>query len=1089
MAKILKAEAAVTNVKKPRFYRICPGSVVNIKEYSYKDKKYVGPGQPALDIYYPNFYLLCATTGRVGSIDNNCEITGGTFQIDIKPAKFANQNYTNYSLQNINIEGFKFTGASESNIFLYSGSIKENGHTSGVTVKDCIFSENTNYAPIWIIDYMYASLRVENSIFDNNTLVVDTDYPNSGIIKSEVGGKIEVFNSTFSNNDLNTGDVEFQHRAIIYFMNWERILNYEYDILTLEGNDLIDNSGMTFSLAVSGFWGSDNATVTSVDNFQSGNYLSQPDGNPCYGISQMIHNTQYWEDYYYYSYHYDAFCLELFKTTDAPTATPTFSPTATPTVTPTSTPSAAPTVSHAPTISFEPSSNPSSTPSVPPTANPTSSPTLNPTETPTLNPTETPTSTPTFSPTMDLFVVNQKFTCGNLKKWMAKETVEVDVDSCQRTCLRWKNCQGFFYNENTGNCFSLRYDPKPLMEKATKSVNKMYCAYKMEPPTPNPTLMPTIPPTDDPTVSPTRNPTSVPTISPTDDPTGSPTLSPTGSPTVSPTDVPTGSPTSKPTPQPTTQPTPNPTGSPTVSPTDVPTGSPTISPTDDPTRSPTLNPTSTPTVSPTDDPTGSPTLNPTESPTVSAYPTVGTTFSPTASPTASPTQDVFVVQQFKTCGSIDFSSSITRTMDGNDVNLCTSSCLMTESCEGFFFNANTKRCYLLKYNPKDIIENATKIRAKSFCGYRTFSRPTNAPTSTPSATPTGSPAPTIAIISTSEPTADPFVVMRKMTCGTLFKKKTTLKFGLSVEECKSECMSTETCDGFYHNLRKGKCSLLAYSPKHRMETPKSRPFRHTCGYRKDAFAKSFKPTSAPIGGSPSPTEGPTVKQTPLPTATKSFIIVQKKTCGALGSLGQIKSIVVADSDPELCASKCGQTAKCKGFFFNANTKKCYLVRSNPKNFMEDATKVVMKSFCGYLVEATSNPTSSPTSIPTSSPVEGTTSAPNSSSPTYIPTSSSPTFIPTSTPTSSLTTAPTEDKFVIQQFKTCGNIDFSQSKLKIVAEADYNLCKAECYKMTGCEGFFFNANTRKCYLLQYNPKDMIVDAVKVKSKSFCGYKTI
>ena len=73
---------------------------------------------------------------------------------------------------------------------------------------------------IWLYSNYNSVLTVEGTTFENNELIEDIDYSNSGIITSEVGGVINVRSSQFLSNDLLNDELESGMRSVIYAVDF-----------------------------------------------------------------------------------------------------------------------------------------------------------------------------------------------------------------------------------------------------------------------------------------------------------------------------------------------------------------------------------------------------------------------------------------------------------------------------------------------------------------------------------------------------------------------------------------------------------------------------------------------------------------------------------------------------------------------------------------------------------------------------------------------------------------------------------------------------------------------------------------------------
>ena len=185
------------------------------------------------------------------------------------------------------------------------------------------FQNNVANTMIWLYNNYDSVLTVEGTTFENNELIEDSDYFNSGIITSEVGGVINVRSSQFLNNNLLNDDLQSGLRAVIYGVDFSAE-GFESTI-DVSDSSFLGNDGVTFALIVGGLWS--DGVLTSSNNIQVNNEAAYPLDNECMGMARLIMDSTYYPDYYsYYYYHSDAECVVLFDTTDAPTKNPTSSP-------------------------------------------------------------------------------------------------------------------------------------------------------------------------------------------------------------------------------------------------------------------------------------------------------------------------------------------------------------------------------------------------------------------------------------------------------------------------------------------------------------------------------------------------------------------------------------------------------------------------------------------------------------------------------------------------------------------------------------------------------------------------------------------
>merc|ERR1711957_462018 len=273
-----------------------------------------------LSISKSNVNILCGDKD-----DNNafCSFTGGTFHIAIE----SNTDDKEKPIENVQIQGFKFSQASETNIVLQGGDVRQTGSSrygSIVLVKNCHFTGNNFTSAIWLYENYNQYLEINDCIFDKNTLN-DIYLANNGIITSHVAGTISVTDSIFEDNDVTSGDkYNYGYHSIIYATEQKPSLtsNQHQTELSITGSTVKGNKGMTFALAMIGLY--DDGYFTESNNYQSKNEYDNALGQECGGVAKINkdyyyyylynNNTYYWEDSTKY-----ASCLAEFSSTAFPT--------------------------------------------------------------------------------------------------------------------------------------------------------------------------------------------------------------------------------------------------------------------------------------------------------------------------------------------------------------------------------------------------------------------------------------------------------------------------------------------------------------------------------------------------------------------------------------------------------------------------------------------------------------------------------------------------------------------------------------------------------------------------------------------------
>ena len=188
---------------------------------------------------------------------------------------------------------------------------------------------------IWLYGNYNSHLTVKDSSFTKNILLDDEEYTGTGIITSGVAGKINIYKSIFSDNIMKMKNNKSGIRAIIYAVESEPEYSgnqYSTDLI-IAHSLFTGNKGMTFALVIVGLW--DDGNVYESNNYESGNKISEPLVDDCYGVGRL---TQDYYDYYsiYYSpdedYLDNTECISEFSKTAHPTLTPTGTSVRTPTI-------------------------------------------------------------------------------------------------------------------------------------------------------------------------------------------------------------------------------------------------------------------------------------------------------------------------------------------------------------------------------------------------------------------------------------------------------------------------------------------------------------------------------------------------------------------------------------------------------------------------------------------------------------------------------------------------------------------------------------------------------------------------------------
>jgi len=317
---VMDAEDKITDTSINRVYKMCAGTTIKIAKYDYDEKEFQGIGQKALSIWHPNVIIMCDDLGESNS---NCVFTGGTFQIEILSANAYDNEYSSSSLGNIVIQGFTFTNVTDENVLMYNSDRAD----ANIVIKDCVFRDNMATAIIDVLGETGVQIYIENTKFQDNTLIHNEEFPNIGLVNVQYGGDISIHNSQFLGNKFYKNEIDSGSKSLIYFGG---IPFPEYKtVINIQKSSFMKNEGMSDALVTGGYLYDDD--YTSSDNFEFGNIFSNIDTiDSCQGISRVRKKdtSSYGE------------CIVLFQLSSTPTLS--FVPSLIPS-------SAQPTVSNKPT--------------------------------------------------------------------------------------------------------------------------------------------------------------------------------------------------------------------------------------------------------------------------------------------------------------------------------------------------------------------------------------------------------------------------------------------------------------------------------------------------------------------------------------------------------------------------------------------------------------------------------------------------------------------------------------------------------------------------------------------------------------------
>lgn len=144
--------------------------------------------------------------------------------------------------------------------------------------------QDNDVTSVVTIDENYGShLTIQDSVFRNNTLQYDQDFPNAGLITAaEVGVNLSINNTVFRKNNVRGGGVK-NYTSLIYAGG--RPLPVIVSSIQIENSDFILNKGMSRSLVTGGIlYDSD---ISSTNNIFSNNKFRSGDVEICDGISRV----------------------------------------------------------------------------------------------------------------------------------------------------------------------------------------------------------------------------------------------------------------------------------------------------------------------------------------------------------------------------------------------------------------------------------------------------------------------------------------------------------------------------------------------------------------------------------------------------------------------------------------------------------------------------------------------------------------------------------------------------------------------------------------------------------------------------------
>lgn len=144
--------------------------------------------------------------------------------------------------------------------------------------------QDNDVTSVVTIDENYGShLTIQDSVFRNNTLQYDKDFPNAGLITAaEVGVNLSINNTVFRKNNVRGGGVK-NYTSLIYAGG--RPFPDIVSSIQIENSDFISNEGMSRSLVTGGFlYDSD---ISSTNNFFFNNKFRSGDVEICDGISRI----------------------------------------------------------------------------------------------------------------------------------------------------------------------------------------------------------------------------------------------------------------------------------------------------------------------------------------------------------------------------------------------------------------------------------------------------------------------------------------------------------------------------------------------------------------------------------------------------------------------------------------------------------------------------------------------------------------------------------------------------------------------------------------------------------------------------------
>jgi len=301
-------------IKDERVYSMCPGTVLKISSYDWKNEEAVDEEgtEPPLQIWNPNVKIMCGTK-EIKS--NDCVMKGGDHQIEIVDAKYISEGLETNALKGIIIKGITFKGAEYENILIYGTEPSGNDKGADISIINCIFKDNEGVTLIDIMENRNTYLTIDQTTFIDNNIYHYEPSPNVGLINAaKMGAFVTVTNSKFENNDV--GKKGFDGYSWLIYLGGLPFPVLDSG-LQISNTIFLNNTGMYNAIAAGGFLYDGDFSAkgnTALSNTFKSDELK------CQGILRIRKNGGNEENDFYWE------CADQFDKIES-TVAPTLSPT------------------------------------------------------------------------------------------------------------------------------------------------------------------------------------------------------------------------------------------------------------------------------------------------------------------------------------------------------------------------------------------------------------------------------------------------------------------------------------------------------------------------------------------------------------------------------------------------------------------------------------------------------------------------------------------------------------------------------------------------------------------------------------------